>query len=187
MKFRAWVDQPANRPLRWSLLDPVSAVSEGNATMTELDDHSILLTGDRPEIDSYEMVYETDANRVTGFRLEAIPDARLPNFGPGRGSFMGDGAFAISEFRVEILEAPGTGKPDPAAISDGTDRNVRQSSTNMEFARATANDKEDSTLSMISAPSFSNKIANRVLLWRREYSDHEDWSLLLLDVRLGQR
>ena len=133
MKFRAWVDQPANRPLRWSLLDPVSAVSEGNATMTELDDHSILLTGDRPEIDSYEMVYETDANRVTGFRLEAITDSRLPNFGPGRGSFMGDGAFAISEFRVEILEASGTDKPD------GTDGNVRPSSTSMEFARAIAN------------------------------------------------
>ena len=59
--------------------------------MTELKDHSILVTGDRPEVDTYEIIYETKLSRVTGFRLEAIPDERLPNYGPGRGSYNGDG------------------------------------------------------------------------------------------------
>ena len=118
-EFSAWLDQPPNRPLAWNLLDPVTATSYGNATMTELEDRSILVTGDRPEVDTYEVVYRTDARRISGFRLEAIPDARLPNYGPGRGSLIGDGAFVVTEFRVELVR-DGSLKP-------------------IEFARAYAN------------------------------------------------
>ena len=117
-KFGAWRDDPPKQPIDWDLLDPVAAVSEGNATMRELDDRSILVTGDRPEVDTYEIVYETDAKRVTGFRLEALPDARLPNYGPGRGSFNGDGAFVITEFRVMLDSS----EQEPAAPAAGPSR-----------------------------------------------------------------
>ena len=101
-RFRTWLEAPPKRPIQWNLLNPVNSTSSGNATMTELKDHSILVTGDRPEVDTYEIIYETKLSRVTGFRLEAIPDERLPNYGPGRGSYNGDGAFVVTEFRASI-------------------------------------------------------------------------------------
>ncbi|MGI9432717.1 MAG: DUF1549 and DUF1553 domain-containing protein, partial [Myxococcota bacterium] len=138
-KLRAWLGAPPERPIRWRLLDPVSAVSNGNATMTELDDRSVLVTGDRPEVDTYEIVYETDAQRVTGFRLEALPDPRLPNYGPGRGSYNGDGAFVITEFRVDLDRAPKRAQtPGKAAGSEADNPPQR-----LEFARAYANYHKD--------------------------------------------
>jgi hypothetical protein len=140
-KFSAWLDK-SPRPIDWSLLDPVNAVSEGNATLTELDDLSILATGDRPEVDSYEIVYETRARRVTGFRLEALPDSRLPNCGPGRGSFNGDGTFAITEFRVEVEPAPSIQKDSGSADDEITGGGRDVPSESLEFVRAYANYKE---------------------------------------------
>ena len=138
-KFRAWLQDPSNRPIHWTLLDPRSAKSAGNATMTELDDHSILVTGDRPEVDSYQIVYELNSPRVTGFRLEALPDARLPNYGPGRGSFNGDGAFVITEFQVDVVGLA----PSPAVDSAlGTKPRPNPTQQRLEFVHAYASYKE---------------------------------------------
>ena len=138
-QFRAWLDDPSQRPIGWSLLDPIAAESAGNATMTELDDHSILVTGDRPEVDSYEIVYETSPRRVTGFRLEALPDARLPNYGPGRGSYNGDGAFVITEFRVEVDRAPTLTKTAVGAAGEIANGGPGSSPQRLEFFHAYAN------------------------------------------------
>ncbi len=99
-KFAAWCEEERKRATHWTLLAPQTARSERNATFTTLDDGSLLVTGDRPEIDSYTIESTTELGRVTGFRLEAIPDARLPAGGPGRGSVMEDGSFVVTEFRV---------------------------------------------------------------------------------------
>ena len=71
--------------------------------MTLLDDGSILVTGDRPELDTYRVQYQSPVGEITGFRLEAIPDSRLPHYGPGRGSVMSDGTFAVTEFSVQAF------------------------------------------------------------------------------------
>ncbi len=102
-KLRAWCDSESKRAIEWQILDPLKASSLGNATFTELDDRSLLVTGDRPEVDTYELLYEVPTQRITGFRLEAIPDSRLPHHGPGRGSFMDDGTFVVTEFNVESV------------------------------------------------------------------------------------
>lgn len=124
-RFRTWLEAPPQQPIDWKLLNPVNSISSGNATMTELKDHSILVTGDRPEVDTYEIVYETKLSRVTGFRLEAIPDERLPNYGPGRGSYNGDGAFVVTEFR--------------AAIESNSESEGFVQKQNVEFGHAYAN------------------------------------------------
>lgn len=138
-KFRDWLADPPKRPISWNLLDPITAESSGNATMTELEDHSILVTGDRPEVDTYEIVYETDAKRVTGFRLEALPDSRLPNYGPGRGSFNGDGAFVISEFRVDLDRAPQLTKTAGGETKKNPNRGNENLPNPIKFASAYAN------------------------------------------------
>ncbi|MCH2212210.1 MAG: DUF1549 and DUF1553 domain-containing protein [Fuerstiella sp.] len=96
-----WIEHESATAVRWQLLDPRQAVSANNATMTVLEDGSLLVTGDRPELDTYEIVCDTDLPQITGFRLEAIPDPRLPNHGPGRGSVMSDGTFVVTEFDVD--------------------------------------------------------------------------------------
>jgi hypothetical protein len=101
--FHAWCDEQSNQSTRWTLLKPAHVVSQNNATMTKLSDGSLLVTGDRPELDRYEIDCETDIERITGFRLEAIPDPRLPHHGPGRGSVMDDGTFVVTEFDVRAF------------------------------------------------------------------------------------
>lgn len=137
-KFDAWLENPPKRAINWNSMDPITAVSEGNATMTELKDGSILVMGDRPEVDTYEIVYGTDANRVTGILLEALPDERLPNYGPGRGSYNGDGAFVVTEFRVELHPAPAptnkTGGLGSETGNDGRDGTPKR----IEFTHAYA-------------------------------------------------
>ncbi len=101
IQFKKWCDKMAATAVDWHLLVPINATSENNATMTLLDDGSILVTGDRPELDTYRVQYQTPVGEITGFRLEAIPDSRLPHYGPGRGSVMSDGTFAVTEFSVQ--------------------------------------------------------------------------------------
>ena len=100
-RFAKWAERESKTAVRWQLLRPRHAVSANNATMTVLEDDSLLVTGDRPELDTYEIVCDTDLPQITGFRLEAIPDPRLPNHGPGRGSVMSDGTFVVTEFDVD--------------------------------------------------------------------------------------
>ena len=114
-RFAEWVKAETRTAVRWHLLRPRQAVSANNATITVQNDGSMLVTGDRPELDTYEIVCHADLQQVTGFRLEAIPDARLPNYGPGRGSVMSDGTFAITEF--DVRAQPVAASPDDGAAT----------------------------------------------------------------------
>ena len=69
---------------RWTVLRPRSAVSSGGATLTVQADGSILAGGKNPCPDTYTIVAETDLERITGVRIEVLPDSSLPAGGPGR-------------------------------------------------------------------------------------------------------
>ena len=51
---------------------------------------------------SYRVVVPVPLNEVTGIRLDALADDRLPNRGPGRGT---DGNFVVTEFVARSLPA----------------------------------------------------------------------------------
>ncbi len=104
-KFERWRRQTSTDTRHWTVLEPVGWKSKNNATFSKLEDGSLLVSGDRPEIDSYDVVYRTDLRKITGFKLEALPDASLPEYGPGRGSVMEDGTFLLSEFNVAVKKA----------------------------------------------------------------------------------
>ena len=108
-KFAAWHQRESATANRWSTLEPVQFVSQMNATLSALEDHSILATGDRPEIDEYRVIYKIGNKTITGFLLEALPHPALPRGGPGRGSFMGDGSFALSELVVDLATQKNAG------------------------------------------------------------------------------
>jgi hypothetical protein len=104
-KFEEWRKQSAAEVRTWTLLEPVRWTSENNVTLTKLDDKSLLASGDNPEHDTYTVTYQAPQGRITGIRLEALPDISLPKHGPGRGYLKEDGTFLLSEISVAVREA----------------------------------------------------------------------------------
>lgn len=91
--------------IEWSVLDPTDAKSSMNAMFAEQDDKSLLVTGPNGK-GNYVIQAEIDAKDVTGFRLEALQDERLPGKGPGRPP---NGNFVLTEL---IIEAWPKDQPD---------------------------------------------------------------------------
>ncbi|GMV92110.1 MAG: hypothetical protein AMXMBFR82_18880 [Candidatus Hydrogenedentota bacterium] len=101
-KMQAWEDEVAAKSAEWSVAEPVEYVSANHATFERLDDDSLLLKGDIPNTDTYEVQYRTDLNNITAIRIEVLPHPSLPNGGPGRGVIMSAGGdFLLSEIAAE--------------------------------------------------------------------------------------
>jgi hypothetical protein len=82
----------------WRVLDVESAASTWGATLTTLEDGSVLASGDNPDQDVYEFVYRTDQTDLRLLRLEALAHESLPYAGAGRAD---NGNFVLSEIEVE--------------------------------------------------------------------------------------
>ncbi|MGV3722908.1 MAG: DUF1549 and DUF1553 domain-containing protein, partial [Actinomycetota bacterium] len=94
---------------RWTVLPPVEAKSAAGATLTALDDHSLLVGGTIPNNDSYTITVQLP-ERTTALRLEALTHPSLPEGGPG---FAG-GNFLLTEFSAAVQRGAET---EPVAIS----------------------------------------------------------------------
>ncbi|HLF91955.1 MAG TPA: DUF1553 domain-containing protein, partial [Planctomycetota bacterium] len=81
----------------WTVLDPESFVSSNGATLTKLEDGSILSSGERPEADTTTITARAPFRGITGVRLEVLTVEELPRKGPGR---QDNGNFHLSEFKV---------------------------------------------------------------------------------------
>ena len=75
----------------------VSVASKGKATFKALPDGSQLASGKQAPKDTYTVVAELPGERVTGLRIEVLPDDSLPGKGPGRSK---NGNFVLSEIAV---------------------------------------------------------------------------------------
>jgi hypothetical protein len=93
----AWEKKVAASVIPWVPLDPATCTSLGGATLTKQPDLSLLASGKRPEVDTYNIVADTDLQGITGIRLEVLTDASLPHQGPGR---QDNGNLHLNEFRV---------------------------------------------------------------------------------------
>jgi tetratricopeptide (TPR) repeat protein len=100
---------------RWRVLTPAQMKSAGGATLTRLNDNSILASGKDPDKDTYTVVAQTDLPRITAFRLEALAHASLPSGGPGRVDW---GNFFLSEMAVTAGPPSGAAKAAALKISD---------------------------------------------------------------------
>jgi hypothetical protein len=94
--------------LRWHVPRPARLLSCGGATMKDLGDGSVLLSGKNPEQDSYTVVIDSDATGVEAVRVEALTDPSLPSTGPGRTPH---GNFVLTE--IAVTAAP-RDQPDQA-------------------------------------------------------------------------
>ena len=86
-----------DKPVEWAVLTPETFVSTGDAKLSVLEDQSIFAEGPSPDKANYTITVPAGAG-VTGFRIETIPDRRLPKKGAGRGD---SGNAVLTKLRVK--------------------------------------------------------------------------------------
>lgn len=85
-ELAAWERALGSKPPRWTVLRPVRAESAYAAALAKQKDGSLLVSGPKPERDTYTVTVRTPGAAITALRLEALPDPSLPANGPGRSS-----------------------------------------------------------------------------------------------------
>ena len=98
-RFDKWLanGRKGASPPRWAILDLVKNRSGGGATLTKLDDGSVLVSGTNPIQDTLTLTANTDLKGITSIRLDALTHDSFENGGPGRGV---NGNFALGNFVV---------------------------------------------------------------------------------------
>jgi hypothetical protein len=99
---------------RWVPLDAVTFGSAAGATLTKLEDRSILAGGRNPERDTYVVVANVDLRGISGIRLEALTHPGLPVGGASRGA---DGNFVLTQFEVAATSGRDPGPPKRVKLS----------------------------------------------------------------------
>jgi Protein of unknown function (DUF1553)/Protein of unknown function (DUF1549)/Planctomycete cytochrome C len=82
----------------WTVLFPTRQESLGGATLTLLDDRSLLSGGKNPDADTYLLRASCPIPEIRAVRLEVLEHPSLPGGGPGRDD---EGNFFLSAFEVE--------------------------------------------------------------------------------------
>ncbi|QDV53044.1 DUF1553 domain-containing protein [Gimesia fumaroli] len=84
---------------QWTILKSETAKSENGATITVLEDDSLLVGGKIPNNDIYVVETAAVPSGITGVRLEVLTHESLPKMGPG---WAGNGNFVLDEVAVEV-------------------------------------------------------------------------------------
>lgn len=100
----------------WRPLKPDVFLSSDDAVLSLLDDASLLATGTNPDTDTYTVTASPDVSRLTGFRLDVLSDASLPEKGPGRPD---NGNFHLSEITAQLF-LPGAKQATPLKFKSAT-------------------------------------------------------------------
>ncbi|MEM7783703.1 MAG: PSD1 and planctomycete cytochrome C domain-containing protein [Planctomycetota bacterium] len=103
--FLPRLDRPVKIPdLDWAELNPIEAESSSESELQILEDGSVVARGINPEFDTYTVEYDLKAGRLSGFRLEVLPDlvdqgnvGRHPN-----------GSFALTQIRAWLVDESGS-------------------------------------------------------------------------------
>lgn len=94
---------------RWNRLKILSVKTDAGAESQHLDDGSVLMSGALPEKDNYTIVAAPDLWRITGVRIDAIPDRSLPHQAAGRNP--DNGNFIITHMSVALIDPAGNITP----------------------------------------------------------------------------
>ncbi len=98
--FKEWLGQERHKTVPWQVLRPKEAKSNSPLLTIQPDD-AIFVSGDLTKSDEYQLRFLGDFAGITAVRVEAIPDARLPNGGPGSVFCEGSpGDFTLSEINA---------------------------------------------------------------------------------------
>ena len=108
--IRFYEEQAAKMPA-WHVAKAIDITAAAGTTFETLPDGSVFVSGTqgRGSIISFAATVD-DVRKLTGLRLEAIPDPRLPAGGAGRAT---DGSFVVSEISVDVAPASQPGGTTP--------------------------------------------------------------------------
>lgn len=95
---REWEDAVA-RDVPWRPLKPTQVTSQGGATCAIQDDGSVLVSGNRPNVDTYTIQARPDAGMITALRIEVLSDTSPPG---GETGGADDRDFVLS--RVQVFQ-----------------------------------------------------------------------------------
>ncbi len=96
----AWVAGQKSRTADWKAVAPTTATSNLPHLAVQ-PDASIFVSGDITKADTYQLGFSNLPDNITGVRLEALPDSRLPAHGPGMTYYEGPkGDFFMGEFQL---------------------------------------------------------------------------------------
>ena len=101
---------PVAQLIKWSVLEPTSAVSANSTELRIMKDQSILAGGEAVSGDRYTTKATTALKKITAIQLELLPDESLPGRGPGRAI---NGNFQLTDFRVEAARI---GRPEQSVV-----------------------------------------------------------------------
>src|SRR5262249_43370289 len=102
---------------RWTVLKPTNMKSKGGATLTKLDDKSILAGGVNPPSDQYTGDFIVpERMEIRSIRLEALTHDSLPGHGPGRCTRVYTGLFALTRWDLTAKGPDGTDSPRPLSF-----------------------------------------------------------------------
>jgi cytochrome c553 len=119
--FAAWLEGMRSKSVPWTPVAPSGLVSRKGATFDVLADRSVLVSGDKPNNDVYELELPLDGGSVTAIRLEALPHDSLPDGGPGRAPLFSVGDFILTNVEAEVLPGDPDGSPRPLAFAGATE------------------------------------------------------------------
>lgn len=94
----AW-EERLQKKAEWHSLQPENLSSQNKAELAVQEDNSILVSGPNG-LDVYRFETALPTNRITGLKLEALADSKLPSGGPGRAP---NGNFVLSELVVTAV------------------------------------------------------------------------------------
>ena len=114
-------DLPNRFPLpdeyEWKPVKPIHATSEKGAKLEIKSDFSVLVSGETPETDLYQITLEDNLTEVSAIRFEALTDPSLPNTGPGRTPH---GNFLLSEIFITQSDADRPNESHPLKFARAT-------------------------------------------------------------------
>ena len=82
----------------WAALEFSEMKSTTGAKLAKQDDLSIFVSGPNNKKGAYVLTGSVEPTKITGIKIEALTDDRLPNRGPGRPP---NGNFVLTEFTVQ--------------------------------------------------------------------------------------
>ena len=82
--------------------------AKGSSFAVEKDGAVRIARAENSGVDTYTVRLKTKLDGITGFRLEALADAKLPESGPGRA---GSGNFVLNEFTAAVEQPDGKTQP----------------------------------------------------------------------------
>jgi hypothetical protein len=101
---------------KWVALDPTLLTATGGTILTRQQDRSVFVSGPNPESGVYTVRARSGLRSVTGLRIEALADSRLPQMGPGRDPY---GNFLLTGLEVDLTPATRPTRGEPLTFRDG--------------------------------------------------------------------